>query len=175
MNHRAAAARAASATACPVEGAVFKIGGLQLAICAAGGRLCSVSFGSLPAGVGTARDGIVGEARAQLEQYFSGTRTIFDLPLTYSGTDFQKAVWEKLHAIPYGCTKSYKQIAESTGRPAASRAVGGAVHVNPIAIIIPCHRVVGADGSLTGFAAGLTIKQKLLDLEASSKAAHSTK
>ena len=174
MNHRGAE-RTVSAPACPIEGSVFKIDGLQLAICAEGGRLCSVSFGRLPEGVGTTRGGIVGEARAQLEQYFSGKRTIFDLPLTYKGTDFKRAVWEKLLEIPYGCTKSYKQIAESTGRPTASRAVGGAVHVNPIAIIIPCHRVVGADGSLTGFAAGLAIKQKLLDLEAVSQSAHSAK
>lgn len=150
---------------CQGEGAVYTIGGLQLAICAADGHICSVSFGGLPDGAGTARGGIVEAARSQLEQYFSGRRTTFDLPLKYTGTAFQTAVWQKLCAIPYGCTKSYKQIAESIGRVTASRAVGGAVHVNPIAIIIPCHRVIGADGSLTGFAAGLTIKQKLLDLE----------
>ena len=157
--------RASSAPACSVEGAVYKIGGLELAICAEGGRICSVSFGSLPDGVGKAQGGIIEQACTQLEQYFSGSRKIFELPLKFSGTDFQMTVWKKLLEIPYGRTMSYKQIAESAGRPTASRAVGGAVHVNPIAIIIPCHRVVGADGSLTGFAAGLSIKQKLLDLE----------
>ncbi|MDR2491233.1 MAG: methylated-DNA--[protein]-cysteine S-methyltransferase [Spirochaetaceae bacterium] len=154
---------------CRVEGAVFTIGGLQIAICAVDECVCSVSFGGLPDAAGATRGGIVEAARAQLEQYFSGRRTTFEIPLKYAGTAFQTAVWQKLLEIPYGSTRSYKQIAESVGRGAASRAVGGAVHVNPIAIIIPCHRVVGADGSLTGFAAGLTIKQKLLDLEQGGK------
>jgi methylated-DNA-[protein]-cysteine S-methyltransferase len=142
---------------------------MDIAICAADGWLSSVSFGGLPEGVEAAHGGIFEKARAQLEQYFSGRRTIFEQPLAYAGTSFQMSVWKKLLEIPYGCTKSYKQIAESIGMPTASRAVGGAVHVNPMAIIIPCHRVVGADGSLTGFAGGLAIKKKLLDLEAATK------
>jgi methylated-DNA-[protein]-cysteine S-methyltransferase len=101
----------------------------------------------------------------QLEEYFSGTREAFDLPLDPHGTDFQRKVWEKLTHIPYGETTSYGAIARELGDPGASRAVGLANGSNPIPIIIPCHRVIGADGSLTGFGGGLPIKQMLLQLE----------
>lgn len=105
------------------------------------------------------------EARRQLEEYFAGIRAGFSLPLAPQGTDFQKAVWRQLEAIPYGETRTYGQIAAALGKPKASRAVGGANHNNPIAIVIPCHRVIGADGSLTGYAGGIDLKEKLLHLE----------
>lgn len=101
----------------------------------------------------------------ELREYFAGRRREFDLPLAPRGTDFQRAVWEALRAVPYGQTRSYGQIAAAVGRPRACRAVGLANNRNPIAIIVPCHRVVGADGSLTGYAAGLSVKAALLELE----------
>lgn len=101
----------------------------------------------------------------QLDEYFAGRRHEFNMPILTSGTPFQEAVWRELMKIPYGQTASYSEIARAIGRPRAFRAVAQACHVNPIAIIIPCHRVIGADGSLTGYAAGLEIKRRLLDLE----------
>lgn len=105
------------------------------------------------------------EAKRQLEEYFAGLRASFSLPLNPKGTTFQKKVWQQLEAIPYGQTRTYGQIAAAVGQPTASRAVGGANHNNPIAIVIPCHRVIGANGKLTGYAGGLDIKEKLLRLE----------
>ena len=102
------------------------------------------------------------EAKRQLEEYFAGLRASFSLPLNPQGTAFQKKVWQQLEAIPYGQTRTYGQIAAAVGQPTASRAVGGANHNNPIAIVIPCHRVIGANGKLTGYAGGLDIKEKLL-------------
>jgi len=104
-------------------------------------------------------------AEMQLNEYFCGKRTHFDLPLLPNGTDFQLKVWDALCRIPYGETRSYRDIAEFIGNPKASRAVGGANNKNPIMIIIPCHRVIGSDGSLTGYAGGLDVKEKLLQLE----------
>ena len=104
-------------------------------------------------------------AAAQLNEYFAGQRTGFDLPLEPAGTDFQKAVWRALVNIPYGQTKTYKEIAQEVGCPKACRAVGMANNKNPIAIIIPCHRVIGSNGKLVGYAGGLDIKEKLLKLE----------
>ena len=104
-------------------------------------------------------------AATQLQEYFAGKRTRFDLPLAPRGTEFQKAVWAALLRIPFGETASYGQIARAIGKPAASRAIGGANHRNPIAIVIPCHRVIGADGSMTGYGGGLDHKRLLLDLE----------
>lgn len=101
----------------------------------------------------------------QLQEYFSGTRTKFDLPLEPEGTLFQKGVWAKLQDIPYGKTASYKDIAQAINNPNAFRAVGNANNKNPIPIIIPCHRCVGSNGKLTGYAGGLELKQRLLDLE----------
>lgn len=105
------------------------------------------------------------EAKRQLEEYFAGLRAGFSLPLNPQGTAFQKKVWQQLEAIPYGQTRTYGQIAAAVGQPTASRAVGGANHNNHIAIVIPCHRVIGANGKLTGYAGGLDIKEKLLRLE----------
>lgn len=108
---------------------------------------------------------LIKSAAAQLWEYFSGKRRQFDLPLDPRGTPFQKKVWTALCSIPYGETRTYGQIAEKTGNPKASRAVGMANHNNPIMIVIPCHRVIGANGSLTGYAGGLSVKQRLLELE----------
>jgi methylated-DNA-[protein]-cysteine S-methyltransferase len=108
------------------------------------------------------------EAVRQLSEYFAGTRRQFDLPLDFRGTDFQKSVWEALLTIPTGETRSYAEIAAQIGRPSACRAVGAANGKNPISIIAPCHRVIGSDGSLTGFAGGLEGKKYLLELEQSA-------
>jgi methylated-DNA-[protein]-cysteine S-methyltransferase len=105
------------------------------------------------------------EVVGQLKAYFAGQRTSFELPLDLVGTDFQKKVWMALREIPYGETISYKELAGAIGRPTAVRAVGAANGANPIPIIIPCHRVIGNDGSLTGFGGGLPLKKKLLELE----------
>lgn len=108
------------------------------------------------------------EAIRQLTEYFDGKRQSFDLPLDPAGTDFQQEVWQALLEIPYGETRSYGGLAGAIGRPKAVRAVGAANGRNPIPIVIPCHRVIGADGSLTGFGGGLEIKRRLLDLEMGS-------
>ncbi len=101
----------------------------------------------------------------QLQEYFAGARRRFDLPLAPRGTEFQRRVWRALTQIPYGQTTSYGELARRIGKPGASRAVGLANGANPLPIIVPCHRVIGADGSLTGFGGGLPIKRKLLALE----------
>ena len=104
-------------------------------------------------------------AARQLERYFAGALREFDLPLAPAGTPFQLEVWEALRRIPYGKTISYGELARRLGRPAASRAVGAANGSNPLPIVVPCHRVIGADGSLTGFGGGIAIKRALLELE----------
>jgi methylated-DNA-[protein]-cysteine S-methyltransferase len=106
------------------------------------------------------------EARAQLADYFAGRRTVFDLSLAMNGSAFQRRAWLALQAIPYGETITYGEQARRIGRPAESRAVGQANGCNPIAVIVPCHRVIGANGSLTGYGGGLERKRFLLDLEA---------
>jgi methylated-DNA-[protein]-cysteine S-methyltransferase len=111
------------------------------------------------------RSELIGRAEGQLEEYMAGTRTEFDLPLKPEGTEFQKKVWNALLLIPYGETKSYKDIAVLIDNPKGCRAVGMANNRNPIPIIIPCHRVIGANGSLIGYGGGLDIKVKLLELE----------
>jgi len=108
---------------------------------------------------------LIQKAAEQLFEYFDGKRKVFNLPLTLQGTDFQKSVWQALLSIPYGETCSYKDIAMVVGNPKASRAVGMANNRNPIAIIVPCHRVIGQNGSLIGYGGGLSTKQYLLDLE----------
>lgn len=105
------------------------------------------------------------EAASQLKEYLAGKRKKFGVPLAPEGTPFQQAVWNALKDIPYGETRSYGQIAESIGKPRACRAVGMANNKNPMAIFVPCHRVIGANGKLTGYAGGLDIKEKLLALE----------
>ena len=109
--------------------------------------------------------GPVAQAARQLREYFAGSRTDFDLPLSPQGTEFQRQVWRRLQEIPYGETISYGQLANQIGNPKASRAVGLANGSNPIPIVIPCHRVIGSNGKLTGYGGGLPIKEKLLALE----------
>lgn len=104
-------------------------------------------------------------AKNQLLEYFSGHRKKFDLPLCENGTEFQKKAWKALRQIPYGETRSYKQVAKMIGQPNASRAVGLANNKNPILIVTPCHRVIGSDGKLSGYSGGVNIKEKLLKLE----------
>ncbi|MGN7737856.1 methylated-DNA--[protein]-cysteine S-methyltransferase [Ensifer sp. 22564] len=104
-------------------------------------------------------------AERQLAEYFAGTRKSFDLPLDFSGTPFQKRVWSELLTIPFGQTRTYGEIALAIGKPRAFRAVGAANGKNPISIVAPCHRVIGKDGSLTGFAGGLAAKECLLGIE----------
>ncbi len=113
-----------------------------------------------------ATDPVLDATARQLEEYFAGARTAFDLPLHPTGTAFQRAVWVGLAEIPYGRTWSYGQLAEHLGRPGAARAIGGGCGSNPIPIVVPCHRVVGADGTLTGYAGGTAVKKALLRLEA---------
>ena len=109
----------------------------------------------------------VKDAITQLDEYFNGSRRDFELPLDLKGTEFQVAAWNALAEIPYGRTASYGQQAASIGRPKAVRAIGGANGRNPVAIVLPCHRIVGADGSLTGFGGGIEVKKWLLDHEQS--------
>lgn len=111
--------------------------------------------------------GSVNDAITQLREYFDGSRRDFELPLDLQGTEFQVAAWNALADIPYGRTASYGQQAASIGRPKAVRAIGGANGRNPVAIVLPCHRIVGADGSLTGFGGGIAVKKWLLDHEQS--------
>ena len=130
------------------------------------GFLTYCSFGSsIPVGYIKKETAVLQEAVSQMLEYFRGNRKEFSLPLKPEGTAFQQKVWNALQTIPYGQTKSYLEIANQIGNPKACRAVGMANHNNPIAIIIPCHRVVGKNGSLTGYAGGLNIKQYLLNLE----------
>lgn len=130
------------------------------------GKIVRVSLGGngIPEGENKQTRLLV-QAAGQLDEYFTGKRKEFDLPLAAKGTLFQKKVWNTLCTIPYGETRSYKDIAIQIGNAKACRAVGMANHNNPIGIIVPCHRVVGADGKLVGYAGGLDRKQFLLELE----------
>ncbi|NKB55407.1 MAG: methylated-DNA--[protein]-cysteine S-methyltransferase [Alphaproteobacteria bacterium] len=110
-------------------------------------------------------DAMFAEAKVQLTEYFAGARTDFTMPIEMDGTDFQKEVWTALRAVPFGETVGYGELAERIGRPKASRAVGAANHANPLPIVVPCHRVIGSDRSLTGFGGGLETKQTLLEFE----------
>lgn len=114
---------------------------------------------------GTDTPVLLHQAARELREYFSGTRRTFTLPLAPAGTEFQKKVWKALQTIPYGQTRTYKQIAIQIGHNQSFRAVGMANNRNPIVILVPCHRVVGYDGTLTGYAGGLDIKERLLTLE----------
>ncbi|WP_380875573.1 methylated-DNA--protein-cysteine methyltransferase [Sphingomonas sp. DBB INV C78] len=114
---------------------------------------------------------ILTQTEKQLSEYFRGTRRAFDLPLDFKGTDFQKSVWRALLTIPFGETRSYADIARAIGRPTAFRAVGAANGKNPVSIVAPCHRVIGTNGTLTGFAGGLEAKRHLLGIEGVRSAA----
>ena len=144
------------------------IGRLMLAMDGQGLRHIDFERGKYPTEIGPDWErgrGALHEVRSQLTAYFSGRLTTFDLPLAPNGTEFQQQVWLELLRIPYGATTSYGEIARRLGDPTASRAVGAANGRNPLPIVVPCHRVVGADGSLTGFGGGLPVKRFLLDLE----------
>ena len=126
-----------------------------------------------PRGIdGVRDDSAVADVAAQLHEYFRGERQAFDLELAPRGTEFQRLCWNALQRIPYGETRSYGDIAREIGRPAAVRAVGAANGANPIPIVIPCHRVVGSNGSLTGFGGGIETKRWLLALESPQRAIH---
>ena len=139
--------------------------GMMLAV-ETDGFLTQLDFADqVPEGIVVRETALLKRCKKQMDEYFQGKRQAFDLPLKPLGTAFQQAVWAALIAIPYGQTRSYQQIAAAVERPRAVRAVGGANHANPISIIQPCHRVIGADGSLTGYGGGLHRKERLLALE----------
>lgn len=123
----------------------------------------------LRAGYEEKTSNIIQETSKQLDEYFDGKRTVFDIPMLFAGTDFQKKVWHKLLEIPYGVTISYGELATQLGMPKAVRAVANANGANAISIIVPCHRVIGSDHSLTGYGGGLAAKKKLLELESVEK------
>ena len=145
------------------------LGPMLLAACAE--SLCGAWFVGQRHFPAAAKDLKIGQtdvlvrAEKQIQAYLDGELVSFSLPLSLLGTEFQKAVWSQLMNIPYGATQSYRQIAEALGQPTASRAVGAAVGRNPLSLVIPCHRVIGASGDLTGYAGGLERKQELLALE----------
>ena len=134
------------------------------------GRLTHLGFSKaehkrIAAEGGERNDKAIVPVARQVTEYFACKRKSFDFPLAMKGTDFQKQVWAALLKIPFGKTTTYAELAEKLGRPGAFRAVGRANATNPIALIVPCHRVIGTDGTLTGYAGGIPIKQKLLELE----------
>ena len=148
---------------------IYDSPGGPLTLTSDGAALTGIYFhkqrhGEAPAGP-LGADKIIDATRKQLDSYFAGKRRTFDVPLGPRGTAFQSRVWSALTKIPYGETKSYGAIAQAIGSPKAVRAVGAANGRNPIPIIIPCHRVIGANGSLTGFGGGMAWKELLLDLE----------
>jgi len=140
------------------------VGPLLLAVSERGLVALEFGRGKIPAGWVESEEKIAPCAR-QLAEYFAGRRRRFHLPLDLHGTDFQKRCWQELLKIPYGETRSYADIARAIGNPLAVRAVGLANGQNPVAIIVPCHRVIGSDGSLTGYGGGLEVKRRLLELE----------
>ncbi len=143
----------------------------RLTLVASGEALVAIEFpGRAPSGASGAGHAVLERAREQLREYFAGRRTAFDLPLAPRGTEFQRAVWREIAAIPFGETLSYAEVARRVGRPGAARAVGAATGRNPIPLVVPCHRVVGADGSLTGFGGGLETKRWLLAHEGARRA-----
>ncbi|MEV0647961.1 methylated-DNA--[protein]-cysteine S-methyltransferase [Phytomonospora sp. NPDC050363] len=142
------------------------IGELKLAT--DGTALTGLLFAAAPDPRGERDDAhpLLAETARQLGEYFDGTRTEFEVPLSMAGSDFERLVWKELLAIPYGQTATYTEIAVRVGQPRAARAVGMANSYNPIAVIVPCHRVVGSNGTLNGYAAGSEVKSRLLELEA---------
>lgn len=127
--------------------------------------VCLLFERDIPANVEQSDTPTLQKVAQELSEYFAGNRKEFDIPLNPKGTDFQKSVWNALRTIPYGKTMSYGQVAAQIGNPKASRAVGMANNKNPIPILIPCHRVIGANGKLVGYGGGIWMKQKLLELE----------
>jgi len=148
---------------------VVEIGGTEAGICSIRFVLKGEMESSQEEGQGVADEERIGkvleEGERQLAEYMEGRRKVFDLPLSVEGTAFQEKVWEELRKIPYGETRTYGQIAALVGNPKGSRAVGMANHRNPVSIVVPCHRVIGAGGKLTGYGGGLDKKEALLRLE----------
>lgn len=140
---------------------------LKLRLVASNSGLRAVQFLPFPLAGGTRSDAheLLLESARQLREYFARKRRVFEIPLDLQGTEFQKTVWRQLQEIPFGETRSYAQIAQAVGRPKAVRAVGAANGSNPAAIVVPCHRVIGSGGSLTGYGGGLPLKKRLLELE----------
>ena len=140
----------------------------KIALAEEGGKLTHFLFPrkAVPKGAELKETAVLKEAARQLEAYLAGRLNKFDLPLAPEGTEFQKKVWKALLRVPYGKTASYKDIAAAIGNPKAVRAVGMANNRNPLAVFIPCHRIIGADGKLVGYGGGLGIKERLLELEA---------
>jgi methylated-DNA-[protein]-cysteine S-methyltransferase len=145
---------------------LYSLKKLKIGIAEENNAITGVYFGAeIPAGFVKAETPLIKKASAQINEYLNGKRKKFSLPLAMHGTPFQMDVWRALQTIPYGETRSYKEIAELVKRPKAVRAVGMANHRNPISIIVPCHRVIGHNGSLTGYGGGLPLKKYLLELE----------
>lgn len=145
---------------------IYKTSEFDITIAEKEGNIIQLSFGRCEKPEWTEkRTDLLAEAEKQLKEYFHGERREFRLPLAPEGTNFQRKVWAALQTIPYGETRSYKEIAAQTGNEKACRAVGMANHRNPIGIFIPCHRVIGSSGKLTGYAGGLDKKKLLLELE----------
>mgnify|MGYP002517550514 CR=1 FL=1 len=154
----------------------------QLVLASAGDELCLCDWNEMPCAERNMRrlvrligaefqdspSPVLEQTKHELDQFFAGKRKEFDIPLRYVGTEFQKQVWQALLDIPYGETRTYMEIARRIGNPKGVRAVAGAIGANGMSIIIPCHRVIGSDNSLTGFAGGLRAKQLLLGIESSN-------
>jgi methylated-DNA-[protein]-cysteine S-methyltransferase len=146
----------------------YRLHGVTIGIAEEDGTVTGVFFGRKPfAGFAKAETPVIRKTAAQIEEYLAGKRKQFTVPVVMRGTEFQKAVWQALRQIPFGETRSYKEIAAAIGKPKAVRAVGMANNRNPMVLIVPCHRVIGHDGSLTGFGGGLPLKRRLLELEGS--------
>ena len=143
----------------------YRTGMCQIWICEENNHITRVSFHKPEDGYTEQETRLIREAARQIDEYLDGERTSFNLPLNPQGTTFQKSVWDALIKVYYGETRTYKQIAEEIGNPKSCRAVGLANNKNPIAIIIPCHRIIGSNGKLVGYAGGLDVKEKLLYLE----------
>lgn len=137
----------------------------QIWICEEDNYITRVSFHKPEGTYKEQETNLIKEAARQIDEYLDGCRTEFRLPLNPQGTPFQKSVWDALQRVYFGETRTYKQIAEAIGNPRSCRAVGLANNKNPIAIVIPCHRIIGSNGKLTGYAGGLDVKEKLLMLE----------
>jgi methylated-DNA-[protein]-cysteine S-methyltransferase len=150
---------------------IYKIEVGSVAIAQDGGKITNIILSKNFDGKDFAKKEtpLIKKAAKQLADYFEGKLKKFNLPLAPEGTAFQKKVWNALTKIPYGKTKSYKEIAAAVDNPKAVRAVGGANNKNPIFIVVPCHRVIGSDGSLTGYACGIKMKKHLLDFEKKNK------
>lgn len=141
----------------------------HITIAADGEAITRIAFGSVKLEGEPTPSVLTNKAANELQEYFAGKRQVFDLPLAPAGSEFQREVWAALERIPYGETRSYKDVAVALGKPGASRAVGGANNANPLPVVIPCHRVINANGTLGGYAGGEKVKRFLLELEAAHR------